>query len=66
MNELRETLKTASNEMLWALTADIAALMEIRKYRPDKNDTAFMYWYKQYKLIEAEINGRMLTDYMEG
>lgn len=61
---MNETIKKADNETLWALLADVTQLMETRGYKPDRSNAAFMYWYEQFKAIETEINGRMLTDYM--
>lgn len=66
MNELTETLKTASIETLWAILADLSQLMELREYKPDKNNKPFMIWYGFYKDVEGEINRRMIRDFMEG
>lgn len=72
---MNETIKGLDNKTLWALLADIAQLLEIRKtsdtnkmewyeqYKPDTNNPAFMYWYEQYKAIQKEIDSRLLNDF---
>lgn len=63
MNEL---IRNADTPTLWALVSDVTALMEQRGYKPDRSNNAFMFWYGIYKDIEAEINRRLVIDYMEG
>ena len=61
-----EQIRNYDTATLWALVGDITTVMEQRNYKPRKDDTAFMYWYEQYKVIESEINRRLVIDNMEG
>jgi len=63
MNEL---IRKADTATLWALVSDVSEVMEQRGYVPDQNNKAFMFWYGIYKELEAEINRRMVIDFMEG
>jgi hypothetical protein len=62
---MHEMIKKADNATLWALVSDVAAVMEQRGYTPDQGNNAFMFWYEVYKELEAEINSRLVIDFME-
>ena len=63
---MNEAIKKADTATLWALVADVSQVMESRGFKPDRNNTAFMFWYGVYKELEAEINRRLVLDNMEG
>lgn len=63
---MRGLIREADTATLWALVSDVSEIMEQRGYKPDRGNKAFMFWYKIYKLLEAEINGRLFVDFMEG
>ena len=63
---MHEMIKKADNATLWALVSDVAAVMEQRGYTPDQDNNAFMFWYEVYLELEAEINSRLVIDFMEG
>ena len=65
MSDLNTTIKNAGTNTLWSMTADISQLMEIRGYKPDINDGAFLFWYQIYKELQREIDRRMLSDFMD-
>lgn len=64
MNELTDTIKKADTATLWLLLSDLSEV--IGAYTPDRNNNAFMIWYQVYKQLEAEIDRRMIADFMEG
>ena len=61
-----EQIRKADTATLWALVSDVSGVMEQRGYKPDRDNKAFMFWYKIYKELEAEINCRLVIDFMEG
>lgn len=61
-----EMIKNADEATLWALVSDVAEVMEQRGYTPDRGNNAFMFWYEVYKELEAEIDRRLVIDFMEG
>ena len=62
MNDLVQNADTAT---LWALVSDVSEVMEQRGYKPDRGNSAFMFWYGIYKQLEAEIDRRLAIDFME-
>ena len=62
MNDLNGAIRNADTATLWALVADVSEIMTQREYVPAKSDTVFMFWYGVYKLIEAEIDRRLITE----
>ena len=62
MNDLNGAIRNADTATLWELVNDVAAILRTREYVPDKNNTVFMFWYGVYKLIEAEIDRRLITE----
>lgn len=63
MNEVIKKMDTAA---LWGLLADLSELLEVRGYKADRGNAAFMFWYQIYKGIELELDCRMASDFMEG
>ena len=66
MNDLIKTLKEADVSVLWALVSDLSQIMESRQYRLEWSEKPFVFWYELYKLIEAEIDKRLIADDTEG
>ena len=62
MNDLNGAIRNADTATLWELVNDVAAILRTREYVPDKNNTVFMFWFVVYKLIEAEIDRRLITE----
>lgn len=65
MNDLNKTIHEADTTTLWELVTDVAEILKKRKYIPDQSNTRYMFWYEVYKQIEAELNRRLVIDYME-
>ena len=63
---MRELIREADTATLWALVSDVSEVMEQRGYKPDRGNKPFMFWYGIYKELEAEINRRLVIDFMEG
>ena len=61
-----DLIRNADTATLWALVSDVSEVMEQRGYKPDRGNNAFMFWYVIYKELEAEINRRLVIDFMEG
>ncbi len=59
---MNETIKKADTPTLWRIMTDLSVVME--RYTPEQENAAFMFWYRFYKEIEAEINRRLIM--MEG
>lgn len=66
MNDLIKTVKESDIATLWALVSDVSQIMESRQYRLEWSNTPFVFWYELYKLIEAEIDKRLIADDTEG
>lgn len=66
MNDLIKTIKQADPATLWALVSDVSQIMENRQYKPEWNNTPFLVWYEFYKLLEAEIDRKLVLEDMEG
>lgn len=62
---MRELIKKVDDATLWTLVSDVAALMDQRGYTPDRCSNAFMFWYEVYKELEAEIDSRLVNNFME-
>ena len=56
-------IRKVDTEVLWGLLSDIAALLNVRKYEPDKANPMFMYWYEEYKVIERELDNRLAMNF---
>ena len=65
MNNLNTAIHEADTTTLWELVTDVAEILKQREYVPDQSNTRYMFWYEVYKQIEAEINKRLVIDYME-
>ena len=63
---MNEMIKNADTATLWALVVDVSEIMTQREYIPAKSDTVFMFWYGVYKLIETEIDRRLVIGDTEG
>lgn len=61
VNKLCEVIKKADNSTLWAIVSDISKIINT----PQKEKMAFIVWYAFYKVIEIEIDKRLLHDYLE-
>lgn len=64
--DLNELIKNADPVTLWALVCDVTEVMEKRKYKAERGNTPFMFWYEIYKALETEIDRKLLIDYVGG
>lgn len=60
---MNEAIRKADTATLWAILSDVSALMEMRGYKPELSNEAFMFWYEIFKATETEINHRMSMDF---
>lgn len=58
--DLREKLRQLDDGTLWALIADMGAVLENRGYKPDTGNAAFMLWYELYVEVRKEIDSRLM------
>ena len=56
-------IRKVDTELLWGLLSDIAALLNVRGYKPDQKNPLFMYWYDEYKVIERELDNRLAMNF---
>lgn len=62
---MSENIESSSTETLWHGLCEVLDILS-RQGEPDTGNNDFMFWYRFYKEISAEIDKRMLIDYMEG
>lgn len=58
--DLEKELQQLDDGTLWALIADMGAVLENRGYKPDKQNRAFMFWYGIYAAARKEIDSRLM------
>lgn len=63
---MNEIIRKADDNTLYALSSDIGGILELRNYKLNKNDSVIMIWIQLGREIQAEIDRRLFTNYMEG